>query len=82
MKNSSRRQFIRNAGLGASALGLTSLSNPEQQTSQAMRPLDRLPREELLVYLFGKNGVLKYKGSSPFTSSQEIRSISNIISDT
>lgn len=45
MRNSSRRQFIRNAGLGASALSLKSLSDPEQQSSKTLRPQDRLPRE-------------------------------------
>ena len=44
MEHPSRRNFIKSAGLGASALGLTGFSNPALQTQRA-QPTDRLPRE-------------------------------------
>ena len=54
MKNASRRNFIRNAGLSASALGLTSFSSPEPQT-QRMPPNARLPREVWVATLTTHN---------------------------
>lgn len=60
MQNASRRNFIKNARLSASALGMTSFSSAKLQNQSISTSQNKLPREVGVATL----STHKMKGSS------------------